>query len=39
VAIPEVPVDIVPDDVIDNGQHVSSVWHESDGDRVEAPVR
>jgi osmoprotectant transport system ATP-binding protein len=38
-AIPEVPVDIVPDDVIDNGQHVSSVWHESDGDRVEAPVR
>jgi osmoprotectant transport system ATP-binding protein len=39
LAIPEVPVDIVPDDLIDNGQHVPSVWHESDADRAEAPVR
>jgi len=39
LAIPEVPVDIVPNDLIDNGQHVSSVWQESDADRAEAPVR
>jgi osmoprotectant transport system ATP-binding protein len=39
LAIPEVPVDIVPDDLIDNGQQVPSVWHESDADRAEAPVR
>jgi osmoprotectant transport system ATP-binding protein len=37
--IPEVPVDIVPDALIDNGQHVRSAWHESDADRAEAPVR
>jgi hypothetical protein len=37
--IPEVPVDIVPDGLIDNGQHVRSAWHESDADRAEAPVR
>ena len=33
------PVDSVSDDLIDEGQHVTSIWHESDGDRVEAPVR
>src|SRR5215208_1709512 len=38
LTIPEVPVDIVPDNLIDNGQHVPSVWHESDADRAEAPV-
>jgi osmoprotectant transport system ATP-binding protein len=39
LVIPEVPVDIVPDGLIDNGQHVRSAWHESDADRAEAPVR
>ena len=39
LAISEVPVDIVPDDLIDNGQHVPYVWHESDADRAEAQVR
>ena len=37
--IPEVPVDIVPDGLIDNGQQVRYAWHDSDADRAEAPVR
>ncbi len=37
--IQEIPVDMVPDGLMDNGQHVRSVWHESDADRAEAPVR